>query len=122
MRIPRDRYRDLFENSSEMIATLDMSGKFLYANPAWRQCFRLDRNAQLDEESFANVFGPACREEAAALLKKALEGVTVDRAPLRTETPDGYQITPYDEAFARQMEVAERVMHENRDVLRQLAK
>jgi len=89
MRIPRDRYRDLFENSSEMIATLDMSGKFLYANPAWRQCFRLDRNAQLEDESFANVFGPGCREEASALLKKALEGVTVDRAPLRTETPDG---------------------------------
>ena len=42
-----------------------------------------------NEESFANVFGPSCREEAAALLKKALEGVTVDRAPLRTETPDG---------------------------------
>ena len=39
-----------------------------------------------------------------------------------TETPDGYQITPYNEEFARQMEVAERVMRENRDVLRELAK
>jgi putative addiction module antidote len=39
-----------------------------------------------------------------------------------TETPDGYQITPYDEEFARQMEVAERVMRENRDVLRELAR
>jgi putative addiction module antidote len=39
-----------------------------------------------------------------------------------TETPDGYKITPYDEEFARQMEVAERVMRENRDVLRELAK
>ena len=81
LRIPRDRYRDLFENSSEMIATLDMAGKFLYANPAWRQTFRLDRNASLDRDSFADVFGLACREEVAALLKKALDGVTVDRAP-----------------------------------------
>jgi putative addiction module antidote len=39
-----------------------------------------------------------------------------------TETPDGYKITPYDEEFARQMEAAERVMRENRDVLRELAK
>ncbi len=39
-----------------------------------------------------------------------------------TETRDGYQITPYDEEFAQQMEVAERVMRENRDVLRELAK
>ena len=39
-----------------------------------------------------------------------------------TETPDGYKITPYDEEFARQMEAAERVMRENRDVMRELAK
>lgn len=39
-----------------------------------------------------------------------------------TETSDGYQITPYDEAFSRQMEAAERILRENRDVLRELAK
>ena len=89
LRIPRDRYRDLFENSSEMIATLDMAGKFLYANPAWRHTFRLDRNASLENESFADIFGEVSREEASALLKKAQEGVTVDRAPLRAETADG---------------------------------
>ncbi len=89
IRIPRDRYRDLFENSSEMIATLDLAGNFLYANPAWRQTFKLDRNASLENESFGDVFGPSCRDEASALLRKALDGITVDRAPLRTETADG---------------------------------
>jgi len=89
LKIPRDRYRDLFENSSEMIATLDLDGKFLYANPAWRQIFRLDPTAPLENEQFADVFGPGAREEAAALLKKAQEGFTVDRAPVRTETGDG---------------------------------
>jgi putative addiction module antidote len=39
-----------------------------------------------------------------------------------TESQDGYKITPYDEEFAQQMEVAERVLRENRDVLRELAK
>lgn len=39
-----------------------------------------------------------------------------------TESPDGYRITPYDAAFETQMRVAEKVMRENRDVLRQLAK
>ncbi len=89
LRIPRDRYRDLFENSSEMIATLDMAGKFLYANPAWRQTFRLDRNASLEQDSFSDVFGASCRDEVSGLLKKVLDGVTVDRAPIRTETADG---------------------------------
>lgn len=38
-----------------------------------------------------------------------------------TETPNGVQLTPYDEKFVRVMEVADKVMRENRDVLRRLA-
>ncbi len=37
------------------------------------------------------------------------------------ETPNGIELTPYDAKFARQMEIAERVMREDRDVLRRLA-
>jgi len=39
-----------------------------------------------------------------------------------TESPDGYRLTPYDAEFERQMRTAEKVMRENRGVLRQLAK
>lgn len=38
-----------------------------------------------------------------------------------SETPDGIQLTPYDEDFAEEMEAARRVMRKNRDVLRKLA-
>jgi putative addiction module antidote len=37
------------------------------------------------------------------------------------EIPDGVQLVAYDEEFARQLEVAEKVMREDRDVLRKLA-
>ncbi len=37
------------------------------------------------------------------------------------ETPDGVSLTPYDSEFEQQMEVAEQVMREDRDVLRKLA-
>ncbi|HEY2040057.1 MAG TPA: AbrB/MazE/SpoVT family DNA-binding domain-containing protein [Edaphobacter sp.] len=39
-----------------------------------------------------------------------------------TETPNGVELTPYDEDFAETMEIARKVMRENRDVLRNLAK
>ena len=39
-----------------------------------------------------------------------------------TETPDGFRITPFEKNFAKQMEAAEKVMREDRDVLRALAK
>jgi putative addiction module antidote len=37
------------------------------------------------------------------------------------ETPDGIKLMPHDPALAAQMEVAERVMREDRAVLRKLA-
>ena len=40
-----------------------------------------------------------------------------------TEAPDGgYRLTPYNPEFERQMSLAEDIMHEDREVLRQLAK
>ena len=37
------------------------------------------------------------------------------------ETPDGVKLTPYDAEFAKQMDIAERVMRKRRDVLKKLA-
>jgi len=37
------------------------------------------------------------------------------------ETKNGVELTSYDPAVAKQMEIAERVMREDRDVLRKLA-
>lgn len=39
-----------------------------------------------------------------------------------SEAPDGIRITASDPSFAEQMEVAERIMREDRDILRELAK
>jgi putative addiction module antidote len=38
-----------------------------------------------------------------------------------TELPDGVKLSPFDPELAAQMEVAEKVMHEDRNVLRKLA-
>ncbi|MBK6923747.1 MAG: AbrB/MazE/SpoVT family DNA-binding domain-containing protein [Thermomonas sp.] len=38
------------------------------------------------------------------------------------ETPDGVRLTTYDPVFAAQMEVAEQIMRDRRDLLRKLAK
>ena len=56
-------------------------------------------------------------KEAAARLK-IQKGDTL----YLTEAPDGYRLTPYDPDFARQMELAEEIMQQDRDLLRALAK
>jgi PAS domain S-box-containing protein len=89
LRESQERYRDLFESSSEMIATLSPAGRFLYANPAWKRCFGLDNNALHGLNSIEDLFHSACRAEVASLFRRALDGEAVDRAPLRHHTSDG---------------------------------
>jgi putative addiction module antidote len=38
------------------------------------------------------------------------------------ESPEGYRLTPYDPEFEEQMALAERVMRQRRNVLKELAK
>jgi len=57
------------------------------------------------------------------LPREILERLRVEKGDTlyAVETPNGIELTPYDEEFAEQMEIAERVMREDRDVLRKLA-
>jgi putative addiction module antidote len=57
------------------------------------------------------------------LPKELLERLRVSRGDeLQVlETPNGIELTPFDPQFAEQMEAAEKVMREDRDLLRKLA-
>ena len=61
--------------------------------------------------------------EGVVFPKEALAGMHVSSGDILylTRTPDGFHITPYDKEFATQMELAEKVMKEDREVLRALA-
>lgn len=57
------------------------------------------------------------------LPRELLERLRLERGDELTvlETPDGVTLTGYDPEFARQIEAAEKVMREDRDLLRELA-
>ncbi len=59
------------------------------------------------------------------LTKEAMARLKVQKGDTvyLTEAPDGsYRLTPYNPDFERQMTLAEDIMHEDRDILRALAK
>ena len=57
------------------------------------------------------------------LPKEILQRLRVEKGDVLyvLETPNGIELTPYDPEFARQMEVAEQIMREDRNVLKKLA-
>jgi PAS domain S-box-containing protein len=89
LRESRERYRDLFENANEMIATLNSAGQFVYVNPVWKSCFGLGDADFNKLESLEMVFSEDCRPEIGRLFQLAMNGETVEREPIRTHTQDG---------------------------------
>lgn len=57
------------------------------------------------------------------LPKEILQRLRVDKGDRLyiVETPNGFELTPYNLEFAVQMDEAEQVMREDRDVLKKLA-
>jgi putative addiction module antidote len=60
----------------------------------------------------------------AVIPKEILEKLHVSKGDTLylVEDENGYRLTPYNEEFLEQMEVAEMIMREDRDVLKVLAK
>jgi len=58
------------------------------------------------------------------LPKEVLEKLRVSKGDVLylVEEQDGYKLTPYNKEFVEQMEMAENIMREDRDVLKVLSK
>jgi putative addiction module antidote len=74
-------------------------------------------NTQLKITKIGNSAGVILPKEVLARLRAGVGDVLHI-----TEAPDGIRITAADPDFADKMEVAERIMREDRDILRELAK
>ena len=89
LRESEERYRDLFETSQEMIATLSPRGKYLYVNPAWQTCFGKSAAAFESLNSFEGAFPPEMQASAASLFERAIHGERIDHANLRVQDANG---------------------------------
>ncbi|HEY1896496.1 MAG TPA: AbrB/MazE/SpoVT family DNA-binding domain-containing protein [Terracidiphilus sp.] len=66
---------------------------------------------------------PVGNSSGVILPKETLARLNIQRGDTLyiTEGPEGIRLSPFDQEFARQMEVAREIMRENRDVLQRLA-
>ena len=61
LRLSEERYRDLFENATDMIQILSPEGKILYANRAWRETLGYTQE-ELPHISIFDLIHPDCRK------------------------------------------------------------
>lgn len=87
-----------------------------YIDLSYNVCYNYHMSNKLKVTTVGNSVG-------IVLPKEILERLRVEKGDTlyAMETPNGIELTPYDEKFAEAMTVAEKVMREDRDVLRKLA-
>ena len=72
------RYRDLFENASDLIQSVSASGRFRYVNPAWRKALGYSEK-EIAQRSFLDVIHPAYHDHCNELFRRLIAGETVGR-------------------------------------------
>ena len=83
------------------------------------RCYNARYNACMTRLKITTVGNSA----GIVLPREILERLKVEKGDtlFATESPNGIELSAYDPDFADKMEVAQRVMRENRDLLRKLA-
>ena len=84
------RYRDLFDNASDLVIATDADGHFLYVNRAWQHAIGLSAP---DRRSFLDVLHPDSRERYEQVAGRALAGATLTHVELVLVTAGGTPIT-----------------------------
>ncbi len=92
LRESTERYRDLFDNVNDQIATLNPSREFLYINPAWKACFDLDDRSFEQVQRLEELFSPDARDTVCVLFDRVLQGEEVENHPLRAQTLSGRRL------------------------------
>jgi PAS domain S-box-containing protein len=86
------RYRDLFDNASDLVCTTTLEGDFLYVNPAWHQAMGTT-DESLASTRFPDLVHPESRERYQSVVDRAKAGETLGHVDLILLTGTGIPLT-----------------------------
>jgi PAS domain S-box-containing protein len=86
------RYRDLFDNASDLVCTTTLDGTFLYVNRAWHQAMALS-DEQLAGRRFLDLVHPDSRDRYLEVVARAEAGEPIGQVDLVLVTAGGMPLT-----------------------------
>jgi two-component system cell cycle sensor histidine kinase/response regulator CckA len=86
------RYRDLFDNASDLVCTTTLDGTFLYVNRAWHEAMALS-DEQLAGRRFPDLVHPDSRERYLNVVARAEAGEPIGQVDLILVAADGMPLT-----------------------------
>ncbi len=91
LRETQERYRDLFENSGELLQTVSITGAFMDVNPAWRRALGYSTE-EVAKLNFFDLLQPELRADFLKIHQHVLEGENTAQTPLRLLSKSGHWI------------------------------
>jgi PAS domain S-box-containing protein len=91
LRESEERFRDLFENATDLIQSLNPDGTFAYVNRAWFQTLKYEPE-EVAELTFQTLVHPDHLSDAQALFQRVLSGEKLDRFEAVFVSKDGCNI------------------------------
>ncbi|HKT60373.1 MAG TPA: PAS domain S-box protein, partial [Gemmatimonadales bacterium] len=86
------RYRDLFENASDLVCSTTLDGSFLYVNPAWHEAMGSTDEA-LATRRFPDLLHPESLDRYQEVVDRARAGETLGHVDLVLLTTAGVPLT-----------------------------
>jgi PAS domain S-box-containing protein len=87
-----ERYRDLFENASDLIQSVAADGRFLYVNRAWRTALGYTET-EVAQLSIFDVIHPDCQVHCLEVFQKVMSGEPVESVTAEFITKDRRKIS-----------------------------
>jgi two-component system, cell cycle sensor histidine kinase and response regulator CckA len=92
LRESEERYRDLFDNASDLVCMVDPAGALLYVNQAWQQGLGYEGD-EINHLQFEDIVHPDSRPYYAQVMKRVLDGERLDHVELMFVPRSGLPIT-----------------------------
>ena len=100
MRMSEERYRDLFENATDLIQSVDAEGHFQYVNAAWKEALGYT-DAELRSMTIWDIVAPEERAHCEALFARVMSGESIEQLRTLFVTKDGRRVLVEGNSNAR---------------------
>lgn len=91
LKVSEERYRELFENASDLIQSITPEGEIRYVNRAWLKALEYSE-AELKDLNIFDIIHPECQDHCLSLFKRILQGEDVGNMEVIFRSKNGHRI------------------------------
>ena len=92
LRESEERYRDLFENATDLIQSCTLDGQFMYVNRAWRETLGYSES-QVQTMNLFDILHPDCKGDCLVTISRMIAGENLDQVKAAFISKDGTKIS-----------------------------